>query len=172
MTHGNITNPPYFDVTLPLTGTRGVECRTSALLGAGAYTLVFTFVNNVTSCGVANTSGGSVSNTPSVPNGNQCTVNLTGVSNAQYITVTLTGVVDSECNAGDVSSTMGVLIGDTNGDGVVNSADITQTRRQSGNVVAPDGSNFREDVTTDGVINSADITLVRRQSGTALPTPP
>jgi hypothetical protein len=65
---------------------------------------------------------------------------------------------------------MGVLLGDTTADGTVNSADITQVRRESGNVAHGDpNANFREDTTTDGTINSADITQVRRQSGTALP---
>ena len=156
-THGTAGD---FDIDLPLTGTRGVECRSGG--PNSDYTMIFTFLNPVTNCGTAST--GSVN---SGPNPNQCTVNLTGVPNAQYLTVTLTGAADSTGATGNVSGTMGVLVGDTSADGVVNSADITQTRRQSGNVT--DSSNFREDVTLDGVINSADITLVRRQSGTALP---
>jgi hypothetical protein len=61
---------------------------------------------------------------------------------------------------------MGVLLGDTNGDGVVNGADTAQTKSQSGTAVT--GSNFREDVNTDGFINSADISLVKSKSGTGL----
>src|SRR4029077_3215931 len=66
-----------------------------------------------------------------------------------------------------VSGSMGVLIGDTNGDGFVNSADIAQTKSQSGHLVT--SSNFREDVNGDGFINSGDIALVKAESGTALP---
>jgi hypothetical protein len=62
---------------------------------------------------------------------------------------------------------MGVLAGDTNADRSVNSADITQTKSQSGQAVT--GSNFREDLNVDGSINSADITLVKSKSGTGLP---
>jgi len=62
---------------------------------------------------------------------------------------------------------MGVLIGDTNGDGTVNSADIGQTKSQSGQSVSV--SNFREDVNADGFINSADIALVKSKSGTGQP---
>jgi hypothetical protein len=97
-------------------------------------------------------------------------VNLTGIPNAQYTTVTLTGVsVPTACPAfaGNVSVTMGVLLGDTNADTAVNSADIAQTKSQSGKVVG--SSNFREDVNTDGSLNSADIALVKSKSGTALP---
>ena len=66
-----------------------------------------------------------------------------------------------------VAGSMKVLVGDTTADSSVNSADISQTKSQSGHVV--DSSNFREDVTADGSINSADISLVKSKSGTALP---
>jgi hypothetical protein len=62
---------------------------------------------------------------------------------------------------------MGVLVGDTTADKFVNSADISQTKSQSGQPVG--GSNFREDLNTDGFINSGDISLVKSKSGTALP---
>jgi len=80
-------------------------------------------------------------------------------------------VTDSAGNSSaSVSVPMGILLGDTSADGVVNSADITQTRRQSGEVAtAGPPANFRTDLSTDGVIDSADITLVRRASGSALP---
>ncbi len=116
MTHGSITPP--FDISLPLTGTRGVECRSSASLGAGNSAVVFTFVNNVTSCGTAGTTGGSVS---SGPNPNQCTENLTSVPDAQYTTVTLNNVLDAQNNTGNVSAQMGVLVGDVTSNGLAES---------------------------------------------------
>jgi hypothetical protein len=184
MTHGSITTPPFFDITLPLpvgTMPRGVECRSSSSLGAGNYTLVFTFTNNLTSVGTATVTGhdpstgtGMVSSTAIGPNAslnlaaNQCAVSLTNVSNAQYITATLNSVVDTAGNSGNVvSPQFGVLIGDTSNDGFVNSADISQTKSQSGQSV--DSSTFREDVNADGFINSVDISLTKSNSGTALP---
>jgi hypothetical protein len=62
---------------------------------------------------------------------------------------------------------MGVLLGDTTADASVNSADISQTKSRSGQVVG--SGNFRSDVTVDGSLNSADISLVKSKSGTALP---
>jgi hypothetical protein len=54
---------------------------------------------------------------------------------------------------GDVASPqMGVLIGDTTGNGAVNSSDIAQTQSQSGQAVT--SSNFREDVTANGAITA------------------
>lgn len=94
------------------------------------------------------------------------TVNLTGVTNAQRLGVTLSGVSDGS-NFGNVLIPMGVLAGDTTADGTVNSADIGQTKSQSGNPVS--GSNFRQDVTVDGNLNSADIGSVKSKSETALP---
>jgi hypothetical protein len=84
------------------------------------------------------------------------------------VTVTLTDVTDSVGNfSSNVSASMGVLIGDTNGDTFVNSADISQTKARSGQAVT--SANFRSDVNTDGFLNSADISLVKSKSGTALP---
>ena len=62
---------------------------------------------------------------------------------------------------------MGVLFGDTTGEGSVNSADISQTKSRSGQTVT--STNFRSDVTVDGSLNSVDISLVKSKSGTALP---
>jgi hypothetical protein len=160
-----------FDVNLPLTGTRGVEPRSSASLGAGNYTLVFTFLNNLTSVASASVSSGTGSVNSTNLTANHYAVNLTGVSNQQYITITLHTVQDSAGNNGDVvGPQMGVLIGDTTANGTVNSSDIAQTQSQSGQPVT--ANNFREDVTVNGSINSSDIGLVQSKSGTALPTSP
>jgi hypothetical protein len=152
-----------FDVDL-LNASPGIECRNPGATGTPGvdYKLVFTFVNNLTSCGTADT--GSLS---SGPNSNQCTVDLTGVPNQQYLTVTLNNVLDAQNNTGNIAGTMGVLIGDTTGNGSVNASDISQTKSQSGLSVT--GANFREDVTVSGSINSSDISLVKSKSGTALP---
>lgn len=160
--HGNVST---FDVDLPITGKRGVECRSGG--PNGNYSAVFTFVNGVTNCGSAGTAGGTI--VPG-PNANQCTENLTGVANAQYINVELDNVVDSQNNSGNVAVPMGVLIGDTTANGVVNSSDISQTQSQSGQSLT--SNNFREDVTVNGSINSSDIGLVQSKSGTGLPSPP
>ena len=159
-----------FDIALPPTGNAGVECRTGG--ANGDYQLVFTFANPLTSVGGASVTAGTGSITSSsIQNGREYVVNLTGVGNAQRLTVTLTNVSDTTGNSSaSIPATMGVLIGDTTGNGSVNSSDISQTKSQSGqNVTA---SNFRQDVTINGSINSSDISLVKSRSGTALPTLP
>jgi len=63
-----------------------------------------------------------------------------------------------------------LLIGDTNGNGNVNAADVAQTKSQSGMAACP--PNFREDLNGDGVIDASDIALVKFNVGNSLPTPP
>jgi BNR repeat-like domain/Dockerin type I domain len=155
-THGSAG---VFDVDL-LNASPGIEPRSGG--ANGDYTIVFTFPNPVT---VSSATCGGTS-AAAAANGSVVTVDCTGIANAQTITISVFGVSDGT-NMGDVSVPMGVLTGDTNGDGFVNSADISQTKSQSGNSVT--ASNFREDVNTDGFLNSADISLVKSKSGTALP---
>jgi hypothetical protein len=152
-----------FDIGLPLAGTPGIECRTGG--ATNDYQVVVTFGGPVTVSNAEVTQGtGSVSSTST--NNNQVFIDLTGVTNAQTIQITLFAVNDSTSTA-DVSIPMSILIGDTTGNGAVNSSDIAQTQSQSGQPVS--GSNFREDVTVNGLINSSDISLVQSRSGTALP---
>ena len=172
MTHGGAGN---FDINLSLTGPRGIETRSSASLGAGNYTLVFTFADNLTSVASGNVSShdpsggsGTVQSTSIGPNPNQCTVNLTNVSNAQYLTVTLNNVLDIVGRNGNVNSPqMGVLIGDVNVNGSVSASDVSQTKLQSGQPTT--ATNFRTDVNASGSISSTDVSLVKLTSGTGLP---
>jgi hypothetical protein len=94
------------------------------------------------------------------------TVNLTGVTSAQRIILTLINVNDGT-NSGDVPIPMGVLVGDVNGNAVVNSSDVSLTKSRVGQPVS--SSNFREDVNANGLINSVDVAQVKANVGTALP---
>src|SRR5581483_7212516 len=126
----------------------------------GSYTLVYTFDRPISSAGNASaTQGTATAATPTMgPQPNQITVNLTGVTSPQHLVVRLSNAHDtSDAVLGAIDARMDVLIGDTTADGVVNSADIAQTKSQSGQTVSQ--SNFRTDVTADGNINSADIAL-------------
>jgi hypothetical protein len=95
------------------------------------------------------------------------TVDLTNVANAQTITLRLAAVSNGESTA-DLSVPMGILAGDTTGNGSVTTSDIGQTKGQSGQPVS--AANFRSDVTANGgSINASDIGLVKARSGTQLP---
>jgi len=154
-----------FDVDLAVAD----ECRSGGT--NGDYTLIFKFANPLTSVGGASVANGTgtVKSSAIGTDAHQYVVNLTGVANAQTLTVNLSNVADSSGNfSGMVSTSLGVLIGDTNGNRVVNSSDIAQTQSQAGQTV--NSINFREDVTGNGLINSSDIGLVQSKSGTALST--
>jgi len=152
-----------FDVPLPLTGNVGVECRSGG--ATNDYQMIINFATSVTVGDAAVTSGtGSVSSFS--VSGSQVTVNLTGVTNVQRITVTLFNVNDGT-HMGNVPVSMGVLVGDVNGNAVVNASDVSLTKSQVGQAVS--GSNFREDVNANGTISATDVALVKSDVGTALP---
>jgi uncharacterized protein DUF5650/dockerin type I repeat protein len=153
-----------FDINLPPSPNTGVECRIGG--ATNDFRVVFTFPNTVTfnsasvSSGTGSVSSSSGGGTATV------TVDLTGVTNAQVITVTLTNVHSGSVNA-DVTVPMGVLFGDTNGNGSVNSTDVSQTKLKSGQGV--DVTNFRTDVNVSNSINATDVSSVKLRVGTALP---
>ena len=152
-----------FDIPLPLTGNVGIECRSGG--ATNDYQMIINFATTVTVQSASVTSGtGSVSSF--TVSGPQVTVNLTGVINIQRITVTLFNANDGT-HMGNVPVSMGVLVGDVNGNAAVNATDVAQTKSQVGQAIG--GSNFREDVNANGLINSVDVALVKSKSGTALP---
>lgn len=158
------TDAGPFDINLPLSGNVGVECRRSS--ANNDHQIILTFSGPVTSVGSMNlsaTKGGSVSNT--TINGATVTIDLTGVANEQIISLdVLQATNGTETTSSSVS--MGVLLGDVNGDGTVNSGDATVVRSRSGRDT--DATNFRADVNSDGGVNSADATIVRGRSGTTI----
>jgi hypothetical protein len=163
-----------FDIDLPLyagaTGPgRGVECRNAS---GGGYTIIFNFTNPVTSVGGVTSSCGTASVSIGATDNHQVAVSAVfppNPCNEQYITVQLNNVSDGT-NIINAPVTFGLLIGDTSGNGTVNSSDVAMTKAQSGSAANP--SNFREDVNGDGIINSSDVAQVKSESGTSLPTPP
>jgi len=163
-----------FDVPLPLTGMPGVESRAGG--ASGDYQVVITFASPVTvegsfqagvtaGAGVVGVDGASNGGAVSV-SGTEVTVPLTNVTDAQTIAITLFDV-NQGANSGDVTVPMSVLVGDTNGNGQVNSTDIGETKALSGAAVT--AGTFRNDVIANGTINSSDVGLVKSKSGNALP---
>lgn len=177
-THTGIINP--FSVDLPLAGNVGVECRDGG--NTRDFELVVTFATTTLSVtgspqaqvisGAGTVGTGGVSNggavTVTVVGGSsEVSVPLTNVANAQVLTVRLNNVNDGT-NVGSVTVSMGMLLGDVNGDTyathVVNSSDVSQVQFESGNPVT--GANFRSDITASGDINSSDVSAAQTQSGT------
>ena len=151
---------PALDLNLPLTGAPAIESR---IIGNG-YQIVVTFPTAVTFGGV-NVTSGTGSATASGSGTNQATITLTGATTAGFVTMTLASVNDG-VNTNDVAVTMGILVGDANNDGSVNSGDASVTRSRSGQTAST--TNFRSDVNADGAINSGDASIVRSRSGTTI----
>ena len=173
-THGGAGT---FDVNLPLTGTPGIECRSTG--GTNDYTMVVTFAGNVTVSGSPQAqvtlgtgcvgTGGVCSGNVSV-SANVVTIPLTNIANVQTINVRLNGVnnaAGTDAPATDFTIPMSILIGDTNANATVNAADVAQTKSRLGQTV--DATNFRSDVNANGSINAADTAIVKQNSGTSLP---
>jgi hypothetical protein len=157
------------DFDIDLTTGNGIECRSGG--ANGDYELVFTFATPLTSVGGASitTGSGSVASSQiDSTDAHNYIVSLTGVTNAQRITVGLTNVTDSSGGSSAVvPASMGVLLGDVNGSGRVDAADVSSVRQQTLQPITT--SNFQEDVNLSGRIDAADVSVVRQQTLTSLP---
>ena len=167
-THGAAGN---FDVDLPLSGNPGIECRIGG--ANGEHTLVFTFANPLTSVGGATVLSGTGSVSSSAIDSSDArnyVVNLTGVTNAQVVTISLANVNDSAGNSSaSVSASMGVLLGDVNGNGRVSNADVGGVKAQVGATLSETDSVFRHDVNANGTISNGDVGDTKAQVGSRLP---
>jgi Galactose oxidase, central domain/Dockerin type I domain/Kelch motif len=156
-----------FAIDLPLSGPSGVEDRSGG--PNKKFYVAMTFNNNITSVGSATTTCGGVS-TWSI-SGSTVTFNLVGVAhgcNESDITITANDVMDDMGNTlTSASVAMGLLLGDVNGDRVVDGFDRRIVRSYLGQHT--DGTNYRSDVSNDGFINHSDKQLVEQQQGTSLP---
>ena len=170
--HGTSPGNGTFDVNLPLTGSSGVECRTTG--GTNDHTMIVAFSGNVTvtgnpqaqvtmGTGCVGSAGTCDPNGTVTTSANVVTVPLTNVANAQTINVTLNGV----SGIGNVVIPMRLLNGDVNGNGAVNAGDVAKAKLQVGQLI--DASNFRSDVNANNTINASDVSLVKARSGTAIP---
>ena len=162
-THGSAGT---FDVDLPLSDSRGIECHYGG--ASGNHTLVVSFSNKVGGGNAVVESGiGSVVGSPSFSE-RTMTINLTGITNAETVTIKLTAVMDNFAQVlPDNVLSANFLVADTTGNGTVNSSDVSQIKLNSGQSIGP--TNFRLDITADGQINSSDIGLAKTRSGNGLP---
>ena len=151
-----------FDITLPLAGEPGIECRQGQGANSDEHQVVFTFSAPATVTSVACDEKPATTST----SGNDVIVNCTGVANAKVIAVALNGVT-VEGSSGNVSVPMGVLLGDTTGNKIVSNSDVASVKGQISSPVTE--SNFRTDVNANGVISNTDVSITKAQVSTTLP---
>jgi hypothetical protein len=150
------------NLPLMLDGNSAVEGRSGG--ANGEHTVEFSFNRAITNGSVIVTTGQATISGPPAIADNKLTINLSGATDAQVVTLLLRNVTDSSGTAmPDTLVRVAFLFGDTNGDGVVNTADALQTRNRSGQLT--DSANYRCDVNVDGIINGADTLIVRGRSG-------
>jgi hypothetical protein len=162
-THGEADN---FDIPLPLTGAAGIECRRGSGANSESHDVVVTFASPVTVGGVSVKSSDGLAAATVAISGNTVTISLANVADAQLITISLTNLID-DTHIGNIAIPMGILLGDTNADGFVNSGDTVKVRSLAGQPTS--SQNFRADINTDGFVNGGDAVLVRSHSGSSLP---
>lgn len=156
VTHGSAGT---FDVPMPISGTSGVEDRSTG----GNYTAVFTYNTAVTSGTAVVFSGTATAGTPTF-NGNEMRVPLTGVANEQIVTIRVGNV-----NGGGGSNNVpfGFLIADVNSNRLVDKPDFNLIKAAGGQPVT--AANFRDDVDTNGFIRRSDGQLVKAHEGESIP---
>jgi outer membrane protein assembly factor BamB len=163
-----------FDISLPLTGTPGIECRSGG--ATNDFELVVNFAGSVNVTGEIQaqvTSPKGDVGVGGVPNGgvvsvsgNSVTIPLTNVANEQTLNVTLFGVTDGS-SYGNLVIPMSVLLGDVNANGAVTATDVSQAKAQVSQPLTT--GNFRSDVNLNGAINATDVSQIKASAGTGLP---
>ena len=156
-----------WNIDLPLDGS-GVECR-----GGGAhhqYAIYFVFNNNLVSVGSATTSCGTVGSFE-IPSDalNQVEVDIVNAfCNASEVTVAVNDLADDQGNTlSSASITFCLLLGDVNGDHVVDQHDVSNVNHHLGQ--SNDALNFRDDVNNNGVIDGLDLKQTKKAVGTSCP---
>ena len=153
-----------FAIDLPLSGPSGVEDRS----GISNFRIKMTFNNNIAAVDDASSTCGNVASWSI----NRSTVTFTLIAprecNESIVTITAHDVMDETGDTLSSSSVaMGLLLGDVNGDRVVDGLDRKIVRSDRGERI--DITNYRSDVNNDGFISAPDVRLVEHQNGTALP---
>ena len=156
LTHGAAGT---FDVAMPLTGTSGVEDRSSS-----TYNAVFTFDAPVTSGQVQVVSGTATVGTISF-SGNTMTAQLTGVTSAEVVTLRVQNINGDGQQHGDVP--FGFLTADVNANRTVDKPDQQQIKTDKGQPVT--ASNFPDDIDLSGIVDKPDVQSVQTNKGHTIP---
>ena len=156
-----------FTISLPVVGNYAIEPRRGGTSGKD-FEVVAIFpvpLASLTGASVTSPDNQAAMDAPVVTTASghgTGTMSLHNVNNAQLLSINLSGASDG-VNTANFVVPMGVLLGDLNGGGFVDSADVGLVQRQNGKSVA--FANFRMDVNASGFIDSADVGLVQRQNG-------
>ena len=150
------------------------ECRIGEVVTNSArplvredYLLVFTMDQDVANASVSLSEGkAEILDTPTIQ-GKQVFVRLSNVEDAQELAIKLDKIIDRSGRTLEEKVVyLRILVGDVDGNGMVNREDVDQVKAVSGTEVTE--KNFRRNVTTDGSLDSSDISLVKAHLGNSL----
>ncbi len=150
------------DLALALSGNPTIEPRLN-----GPTTIILTFaqaidtstVNSPLSLTLSSGSGSAA-----YVDSTHVAITVSGAIDGEVFVVNLSGVRSSlGGTTGNYALNIGVLMGDIDGSGAVNVADVAYARLNSG--VPVSSANFLDDIDGSGAINVADISYVKAQSG-------
>ena len=156
LTHGGAGT---FDIAMPLTGTSGVEDRSSS-----TYNAVFTFDGAITSGEVQVVSGTATVGAISF-SGNSMTAQVTGVTSAEVVTLRVQNINGDGQQHGDVL--FGFLTADVNGNRIVDKPDQQRIKADKNQVV--NAGNFRDDINLSGIVDRPDLQSVQTNRGHSIP---
>ncbi len=166
-----------FDLPLPLGGAGsplGVECRRGSGASFNNYQVVLGFDRPVVSVGAVNVSSGQGNVSALLSSGNELRINLSGVADRQTLFLSLRDLATADGSTlSQADLRLGILVGDTNGNGTVSGADVAQVKSQVGMMVGP--ANFFVDVNISGTISGVDVAITKAAIGGTLqkqPEPP
>jgi photosystem II stability/assembly factor-like uncharacterized protein len=156
-----------FDLELPLDGPPGIESR---LANNRQLTIVFTFNDPILAVDpVGAATCGELSDVRvSQSDPHQVVASYQGAGCiGKTVTLTIQNIQDEQGHIQtDAAATVGLLLGDVSGDGVVNLADLRVARSLLGQTT--DSSNFRTDVDVNGRIDRNDLRAIAGVLGSRL----
>ena len=153
------------DRSVDIAGAITVEPRA---IGSG-HRIVFQFNNPIFQLGtvtVTDSVGSPFGSATLAPGNNEVIVTLTGIPDKRRAKVTL-GDVNAPADSGGGVVALGFLVGDVNGDRVVNGSDTLAIKSRAGQ--AATAANFKFDLNATGVITAADIAGAKARSGLLIP---
>lgn len=159
------------DLPLALSGTPTVESRRTNPFD-DTHSIVFRFTNQLVSVGelVLSSGSGSVTGAEILFDRQEYGVDVTAVANGGTLKLTLYDVIDAAGNhSPEIELQVAFLLGDVNGNGIVNTSDIGLAKSLSGQAATP--ANLRADVNLSGGINSSDIAIVKANAGSSVQEP-
>ncbi|MBL8522734.1 MAG: PQQ-binding-like beta-propeller repeat protein, partial [Betaproteobacteria bacterium] len=157
-----LTGDIDIDLTKSVTDSVTVEPR----VALPHHTVIFQFSDRVNATGsvsVKDASGMDVG-VPlvSIVN-NDVLVSLANMPNGKRVTVSLTGVNE----AVNATASIGFLVGDVDGNGRIDAADLAAIRTRAGQRVF-NPSNLRYDLNLSGYVTASDVLVVKRRQGSTL----